>query len=139
MTSQNPTSPLPSPVRNPYDPHDASDDEVEGKHTTASMVAEWTKAPISPPTHRSYGSKEPLKRYLDLMAHEELSNSDGEEEGEEPHCEKCALLFQSPDLARYLSHFDLGPTQMIALARTFANYLSAAQPRKPVAKKAKKE
>lgn len=49
---------------------------------------------------------------------------------------------QEPDLAGYFAQFDLEDPSVIAICRTFANYLAARQPKKsrgPYQKRARKE
>jgi len=77
------------------------------------------------PELREIAGKQPCQ-YLNMMCHEELEPSD--EEG--LPCGTCAMLLASPDVGLYLSHFVLEPSQKIAVARTYANYLAAQMPRK---------
>lgn len=72
--------------------------------------------------------KSPYYRYEPVSAEDD----DGEDidSDEELGTE---TLFVTPDLGKYLDYFELTPQQKIALARTFANYLSAQLP-KPTSK-----
>lgn len=71
------------------------------------------------PEEPTHAGKAPAQ-YIEMMAHEELDPS--EEEGRD-------ILFLVPDIGRYLAYFELAPSQKIAIARTYANYLAAQLPR----------
>jgi len=76
-------------------------------------------APLSSDHEEVCAGKAP-SHYLDMMAHEELSES--EERGAHD------VLFDRPDVGRYFDMFELTPQAKIALARTYANYLAAQLP-----------